>query len=95
MNQVSAAPSIMKDVIDTNVAFVESRKDSMDPLMYRAAIKKAHAGPIQAAVNSYLAQQLPDKADELLQNPEINKLIDPDALRPLRINGRWRREEGP
>jgi hypothetical protein len=86
VNQVSAAPSIMKDVIDTNVAFVESRKDSMDPLMYQAAIKKAHAGPIQAAVNSYLAQQLPDKADELLQNPEINKLIDPDALRPLRIN---------
>jgi hypothetical protein len=86
VNQVGAAPSIMKDVIDTNVAFVESRKDSMDPLMYQAAIKKAHAGPIQAAVNSYLAQQLPDKADELLQNPEINKLIDPDALRPLRIN---------
>ena len=86
VNQVGAAPSIMKDVIDTNVAFVESRKDSMDPLMYQAAIKKAHAGPIQAAVNSYLAQQLPDKADELLQNPEINKLIDPDALRPMRIN---------
>ena len=86
VNQVGAAPSIVKDVIDTNVAFVESRKDSMDPLMYQAAIKKAHAGPIQAAVNSYLAQQLPDKADELLQNPEINKLIDPDALRPLRIN---------
>ena len=86
VNQVGAAPSIMKDVIDTNVAFVEARKDSMDPLMYQAAIKKAHAGPIQAAVNSYLAQQLPDKADELLQNPEINKLIDPDALRPMRIN---------
>jgi len=86
VNQVGAAPSIMKDVIDTNVAFVESRKDSMDPLMYQAAIKKAHAGPIQAAVNSYLAQQLPDKADELLQDPKINSLIDPDALRPLRIN---------
>jgi hypothetical protein len=86
VNQVSAAPSIMKDVIETNRHLVESRKDSMDPLMYEAAMKKAHAGPIQAAVNSYLAQQLPDKADELLQNPEINKLIDPDALRPLRIN---------
>ena len=86
VNQVGAAPSIMKDVIDTNVAFVKARKDSMDPLMYQAAMRKAHAGPIQAAVNSYLAQQLPDKADELLQNPEINKLIDPDALRPLRIN---------
>ena len=86
VNQVGAAPSIMKDVIDTNVAFVKARKDSMDPLMYQAAMRKAHAGPIQAAVNSYLAQQLPDKADELLQNPEINKLIDPDALRSLRID---------
>jgi hypothetical protein len=86
INQVSAAPSVMADVIETNRQFVESRKDSMDPLTYQAALKKAQAGPIQAAVNSYLAQQLPDKADEILQNPEINKLIDPDALRPMRIN---------
>ena len=86
VNQVGAAPSIMKDVIETNRQFVESRKDSMDPLTYQAAMRKAHAGPIQAAVNAYLAQELPDKADELLQDPKINSLIDPDALRPLRIN---------
>jgi hypothetical protein len=86
INQVGSAPSIMRDVIETNKKFVENFKDSMDPLTYQAALKKAQAGPIQAAVNSYLAQELPDKADEILQNPEINKLIDPDALRPMRIN---------
>jgi hypothetical protein len=52
VNQVSAAPSVMADVIETNRQFVESRKDSMDPLTYQAALKKAQAGPIQAAVNS-------------------------------------------
>lgn len=86
VNQVSAAPSIMQDVIDTNVQFVQSRKDSMDQLTYEAAIKKAHAGPIQAAVTAYAAQGLWDQADALIKDPKTNTLVDPDALRPLRID---------
>lgn len=96
VNQVGAAPSAMQDVIDTNVRFVESRKDSMDPLMYQAAMKKAQAGPIQAAVQAYAAQGLWDQADSLIKDPKINAIMEPDALRPLRIDiavGRGKQEK--
>jgi len=85
-NQVDAAPHMWEDVAKMNEDFVKSQEPGMDPLTYQTAMKRARSGPIQAAVNAYVAQGLVDKADEILQRPEVNSLIDPDALRPLRIN---------
>jgi hypothetical protein len=95
INQVTTAPVIMNEVIGTNLAFVESRKDSMDPLTYQTAVRKAQAGPIQAAVNAYSSQEQWDQAEKIITDPLVNSLLEPDVLRSLRIDvavGRGKQE---
>jgi hypothetical protein len=96
INQVTTAPVIMNEVIGTNLAFVESRKDSMDPLTYQTAVRKAQAGPIQAAVNAYSSQEQWDQAEKIITDPLVNSLLEPDVLRSLRIDvavGRGKTEQ--
>ena len=84
-NQVGVAPQIMEDAIAENVAYVNSRKDAMSAEMYQAALTKAQAGPIQAAVMSHIQNGAWDAAEAVMADPRFSKLLAPEQVRPLRI----------
>lgn len=85
-NEVGTAPQIMGDSISENLAYVESRKPGMSAEMYQQAMVMARAKPIQAAVQSYVANGNWAEAEAIMADPEVNKLLDPSVARPLRID---------
>ena len=85
-NQVGVAPQIMEDAIAENVAYVNSRKDAMSAEMYQAALTKAQAAPIQAAVMSHIQNGAWDAAEAVMADPRFTKLLAPEQVRPLRID---------
>ena len=84
-NQVGVAPQIMEDAIAENVAYVNSRKDAMSAEMYQAALTKAQAAPIQAAVMYHIQNGAWDAAEAVMADPRFSKLLAPEQVRPLRI----------
>ena len=85
-NQVGVAPQIMEDAIAENVAYVNSRKDAMSADLYQAALTKAQAAPIQAAVQAHIQSGSWDAAETLMADPRFSKLLGPEVVRPLRID---------
>ena len=85
-NQVGVAPQIMEDAIAENVDYVNSRKDAMSAEMYQAALTKAQAAPIQAAVMSHIQNGAWDAAEAVMADPRFTKLLAPEQVRPLRID---------
>ena len=85
-NQVGVAPQIMEDAIAENVAYVNSRKDAMSAEMYQAALTKAQAAPIQAAVMYHIQNGAWDAAEAVMADPRFTKLLAPEQVRPLRID---------
>lgn len=95
-NQVNVAPEILQDSISENIAYVESRKPGMTADLYQKAMTMARAKPIQSAVQAYVANGNWDAAESIMADPEVNKLLDPAILRPLRIDvavGRGKQEK--
>ena len=85
-NQVAVAPQILEDAISENMAFVNSRKDAMSAELYQAALTKAQAAPIQAAVQAHIQNGAWDAAEAVMADPRFNKLLAPEQARPLRID---------
>jgi hypothetical protein len=95
-NQVGTAPQILEDAISENVAYVNSRRDAMSADMYQAAIIKAQAAPIQAAVQSHIQNGAWDAAEAIMADERFSKLLAPEQARPLRIDaavGRGKQEK--
>ena len=84
--QVDEAPDIWSFAKDENLAAIEMWKPAMSKDQYEQAKRLAHAKPLQAAVQSYLAQKDLDAADALINDPSFSKFLTIEEARPLRID---------